>query len=352
MGSHYSQCFATRQTIAPGDKCYALAITQQSTYETISLKHKNVEVSAEGISHSAIWPDAYWTTVSNFIEGRYSINGDIDVIESDENFRRLLAFTQLMLKRAFVTDQGENTTHDLPFDFPAYVKENCPVLQAYLDSLNADSPKDAGGSLSKDDKATAFAEMVGAWTYTDDVAFKHRVFYADYKGRPRPLQFTLLHGKTYDTLLGYVSADHTAEVYADKALAFLDEKKASGVYPLEMLVKPKIRGMVAWLGAHAIKDSVRQLGEFDSIKFNEELLGFEEFGVQYLMNKLSRTKLHKLMVPVLRDRLVMRMLESYEVKIQPKSIRYEDDKNRIGKGYANLVASVSEAVSKRRKRAS
>jgi hypothetical protein len=351
MGSHYSQCFATRQTIAPGDKCYAIAITQQSTYGTVSLSRNGKETSAEGISHAAIRPDAYWTTVGNFIEGRYDINGDIDVTESDENFRRLLAFCQLMLKNAFVTAQGENTTHDLPFDFPAYVKENCPAVQTYLDKRDADAPRDAGHSLSKEDKATMFQEMVGAWTHTDDVAFKHRVFYADYKGRPRPLQFTLLHGKTYDAVLGEVSPEHTAEAYADKALAYLDEQKASGTYPQDMLAEPRVQGMVAWVGPYAVKEHLRQLGEFDGIRYNEELLGFEDFGLQYLRGKLPRAKLHKLMVPVLRDRLVVHLLESYEIKIQPKSIRYEDDKNHIGKGYADLVASVSEVVAKRRKRA-
>lgn len=47
MGSHYSQCFATRQTIAPGDKCYALGIVQQSTYGTVSLKRKVYEKAVD-----------------------------------------------------------------------------------------------------------------------------------------------------------------------------------------------------------------------------------------------------------------------------------------------------------------
>jgi len=351
MGSHYSQCFATRQTIAPGDKCYALAITQMSTYGTIAVSRGGEQFQVEGISRSAIWPDAYWTPVGNLIEGRYRLNGDIDVTENDENFRRLLAFTQLMLQNAFVTEEGDNSTHDLPFDFPSYVKENCPTLHEYLSNAKDGSPRDAGASLKKEDKATVFAEMVDAWTYTDDVAFKHRVFYADYQKRARPLQFTLLHGNTYGTLLAKVSSEHSAEVYADKALDVLEEKKASGVYPPEKMVVPAMQELLEWLGPFAVHEAARQLGEFHSIRYHEKLLGFAEYGIQYMLGKLSRAKLHKLMVPVFRDRLVVHMLESYEIKIQPKSIRYEDDRNHIGKGYADLVTSVSEVVSKRRKRA-
>jgi hypothetical protein len=352
MGSHYSQCFATRQTIAPGDKCYAMAVTQMSTYGTIALSRRGEQFQAEGISRSAIWPDAYWAPVSNLIEGRYRLNGDIEITENDENFRRLFAFTQLMLQSAFVTEEGENSTHDLPFDFPSYVKENCPVLQEHFGGMTDASPKDAGGSFNKEDKAKVFAEMVDAWTYTDNVAFKHRVFYADYQNRPRPLQFTLLHGSTYDTLLTKVSSAHAAEVYADKALAVLEEKKASGIYPPEKMAKPEMRELLEWLGPFAMTDVVHQLGEFHCIRYHEKLLGFAEYGVQYMLGKLARAKLHKLMVPVFRDRLVVHMLESYEIKIQPKSIRYEDDKNHIGKGYAALVSQVSESAVKRRKRSS
>jgi len=351
MGSHFSQCFATRQTIAPGDKCYAIAITQQSTYDTVSLSRRGEAFSADGISHSAIWPNAYWTTVGNLLEGRYRINGDIDILENDENFRRLFAFTELMLENAFVTAEGENTTHDLPFDFSSYVRNSCPVLQAYLDKQDRNSPRDAGASLSKEDKAKVFKEMAAAWTHTDDVAFKHRVFYADYKGRPRPLQFTLLHGKTYDALLAVVSDEHAPTLYADKALDHLDEKKASGTYPPDMVADPEFRGMLAWIGPHAFESVTRQLGEFGDIRFNERRLGFEEFGIQYLMGKISRTRLRKLMVPVFQDRVVLGMLERYEIKLQPKSIRYKDNKNHIGKAYADMVANVSEVVCKSRKRA-
>jgi len=344
MGSHYSQCFATRQTIAPGDKCYAIAIRQQSTYDTVALTDKGKKLTATGISHSAIYPDAYWTTVGNFLEGRYNLNGDIDITENDENFRRLLVFINLMLKDAAVTAEGKNPSHDLPFNFKEYVKAECPALQQYLKS-----PKPA--ELSEETKTAIFAEMCGAWMYTDDVAFKHRVFYMDQYRRPRPLQFTLMHGKCYDILLQDLKAEYTPEAMADKVLAALDKRKAEKEYPPEYFTRPEMRDLIKWVGPQVIESVVRQLGEFDSISYNEEELGFDEFCLAYLEGKLPKAKLRKLLVPVMKDRLVMRMLEDSEVKILPKSIRHEDGKNYIGKSYADLVAQVSEAVTKSRKRA-
>lgn len=344
MGSHYSQCFATRQTIAPRDKCYVLAIRQQATYSPVSLTHKGEALAASGISHSAIYPDAYWTTVGNFLEARYEINGDVAFVENDENFRRLLAFTQLMLKNAAVTLEGENTSHDLPYDFQAYVEENCPALQKYLQGA-------AGAALSDTEKSAIFHEMAAGWSYTDDVAFKHRVFYMDQRGNPRPLQFTMMHGKCYDALLEGLSPEYTPEALADQVLEALDERKACGLYSPEALARPGMHELATWIGPQAIQVTLRQLGEFDSIRYNEAELGFGEFGIAYLAGTLTKAKLRKLLVPLLKDRLVMHMLESYEIKISPKSIRYEDDRNHIGQGYADLIAQVGAAVTKSRKRA-
>ena len=344
MGSHYSQCFATRQTIAPGDKCYAIAIRQQSTYDVVSLTDKGKKLKATGISHSAIYPDAYWTTVGNFLEGRYTLNGDIDITENDENFRRLLVFVNLMLKDAAVTAQGDNPSHDHPFNFKEYVKNECPALQQYLTSPNPDE-------LSKEAKTAIFVEMCGAWMHTDDVAFKHRVFYMDQYRRPRPLQFTLMHGKCYDILLKDLKAEYTPEALADKVLAALDKQLEEKAYPPEYFTRPEMRELIKWVGPHAIERTVRQLGEFDSIDYHEDELGFGEFCLAYLEGKTSKAKMCKLLIPIMKDRLVMRMLESSEVKIMPKSIRHEDSKNHIGKSYASLIAEVSETVTKSRKRA-
>ena len=182
-----------------------MAIRQQNTYGTVQMTHNGKSHEALGISHSAIYPDAYWTPVSNFIEGVYHLNGDIDITETAENVRRLLAFVKLMLQNAAVVAEGDNPSHDLPFDLQQFLVENGPLVLLRLEQpLQSFTPAQS---------SALFEQLASAWTYVDDVAFKHRVFYADYKGRMRPLQMTLTHKRAYDDFL-----DKVSPMYAPKEL--------------------------------------------------------------------------------------------------------------------------------------
>lgn len=340
--SHFSQCFASHQTIAPGDKCYALAIRQQGTYETVEMTYKGKKYQAQGISHSAIYPDAYWTPVGNFIEGVYRANGDIDILETDENIRRLLVFVRLMLANSAVTAEGENTSHDLPFDLKEYIANDTPVLSSYLKKKQAPE-------LTEAETSELFSELAGIWQHVDDVAFKHRVFYADYDRRMRPLQFTLMHKRCYDDLLSQVG-----EAFAPKALF---EKGLAEVAATESLKKlraapgiPKgARELYASIAARALIDHTTRLGHFDDIDYYEEELGFGEFVLSYLEGKLPKAALLKRTMQVTTDRLVVHMLESFKIKFAPKCIWHEDGKNAFGKGYAEFIGRVSASVTKGRR---
>lgn len=340
MSAHFSQCFASHQTIAPGDKCYAMAIRQQSTYSTVHMAHNGKAHEALGISHAAIYPDAYWTTVSNFIEGVYSINGDIDITENAENIRRLLVFVKLMLKNGAVVAEGDNSTHELAFNLPQYLVENAPSLKSYLEQARP---------LTAAQSSEMFSELVGVWTHVDDVAFKHRVFYADCRGRMRPLQFTLMHKRCYDDLLGQVGESHSPKTLFDKGLEKVAKNGSLTKTRLTADIPVFLREAFVSMAGRTFLEPLGQIGQFDSIDFNEEELGFGEFVVDYLDGKLSRAELFKRTAQVAKDRLVMHLLENYKVKLAPKCIWHEDGKNEFGKGYADFVSRVSDSVTKGRR---
>lgn len=347
MGSHSSQCFASHQTIAPGDKCYALAIRQQSTYETVHMTFKGEAHQALGISHGAIYPNAYWTPVGNFIEGVYCGNGDIDITETDENVRRLLVFVRLMLENAPVVAQGENETHHLPFDLPQYLANNTPFLKAYLDNPPA-------AALTAAESHELFKGLARVWRHVDDVAFKHRVFYADSQHRMRPLQLTLMHKRCFDHLLGQVSEKYSPQAIFDRGLAGVNDSKSLTKESLSKVraatdMPEDVMELYASIGARAFIDPMAQLGTFDGMRYHEEELRFGEFVLQYCEGKLSKAELFKRTAPVMKDRLVMHMLESHKVKLVPKCIWHEDGKNAFGKGYADFVAEVSASVTKGRR---
>jgi len=338
--AHHSQCFASHQTIAPGDKCFALAIRQQSTYNTVKMSHKGEALEALGISHSAIYPDAYWTPVGNLIEGVYVGSGDIKVTENDENLRRLLVFVRLMLKHAAVVEQGENPSHDHPFNLPQYIENDAPSLHRYL----GDHDKE----LTKEETAVLFSDLCNVWRHVDDVAFKHRVFYADQHRRMRPLQLTLMHRKCYEDLLGQVSDSYTPAALFEKQVSALLASSCAGALK-DGPLSPDVRELYVAIAAREVLDVVESIGQFDSVRYHEEALGHGEFAVNFLEKKLTKAQLFKRLAPVTQDRLVVHMLESYKVKLQPKCIWHEDGKNGFGKGYADFIGRVSGAVTKSRR---
>jgi hypothetical protein len=341
MGSHHSQCFASHQTIAPGDKCFALAIRQQSTYSTVQMTHKGKKHEALGISHSAIYPDAYWTPVGNFIEGVYRENGDIEISETADNTRRLLVFVKLMLENAAVIAEGENPSHDLPFDLPLYLVDNAPFLKGYLEQTPT-------APLDKSQANQLFNELASVWEHVDDIAFKHRVFYADYQGRMRPLQFTLMHKRCYDDLLGQVGEQHSPNALLEQGLA--DVKECS------MLSQPRaisgndgMREMYASMATRTMLTPVERIGGFDDIEYNEEKLEIGEAVLSHLAGKLSKAELLKRTISLVKDRLVMHVLESYKIKLTPKCIWHQDGKNEFGRHYAEFINRVSISVTKGRR---
>jgi hypothetical protein len=342
MGSHFSQCFASHQTIAPGDKCYALAIRQQSTYDTVEMTHKGKKHKALGISNSAIYPDAYWTPVGNFIEGVYRIGGDIDILENDENIRRMLVFVKLMLKDAAVIAEGEDPSQDLPFNLREYITGNAPFLSGYL--------KKAPASALTDVRAhELFNELAKVWRHIDDVAFKHRVFYADGHGRMRPLQFTLMHKRCYDDLLGQVGEAHSPNALFEQGLDAVKALESLNTVGSTKDISALSREMYASVAASAFIRRTTRIGTFEDIDYHEEELGFGEFILKHLEGTLTKSALLKRTEPVMKDRLVVHLLEDYKIKLAPKCIWHEDGKNAFGKAYADFVSRVSISVTKGRR---
>ena len=99
----------------------------------------------------------------------------------------------------------------------------------------------------------------------------------------------------------------------------------------------------------AILEPLSSVGVFDSIEYNETELGIGEMVVSYLEGKLSKLTLAKCMAQLTKDRLVIHLLEGYQIKFAPKCIWHEDGKNEYGIAYAGLIDRVSAAVKKGRR---
>lgn len=339
MGSHFSQCFATQQTIAPGDRCYALALRQQHTYSPVEIVVNGKGLTRHGISFGALWPDAYWTPVGNFIAGTYKLNGDIDIDCTNENARRLLAFVRVMLANAAVTKVGDNTTHELAYDLPQFVAESCPVLSAYIKEASV-------CALSPEEGVALMPDLARVWRLTDEVAVKHRVFFVDHSGEPVPLQFTLLHRAAYERLLEVKDAvDIPAEMFADALLATKELRTEIALNPDSLNSR-----LFSKFLAQQFFDKVSRTGAFHSIRYFENELGLPDILLRHAQGELTDAALYKRVIHVFQDRFVVARMDAYQLKFKPKSIGYEDRKNRFGMSYSELVASVRKEVCQARGR--
>ena len=347
MQSYYSQCFATKQTIAPGNKCFALAICQQRAFTRVKMHHHGKSVTQQGYAPHSNGPDTNWTPVSNFIEGVYRQDGAIEICRTEENMRRLFAFVRVMLKYSPVIRQGNNSELEPGFDLAEYIHKHCLGLHYHLAALERNEYVKEGTAhhLTSEAGNRLFPQLCQVWEQVNVLANKSRHFYcqggaagpgnvADFV----PVQFALMHGATYDALLKCVAPYHQPRAVFEHALKAVQEEQARPAY---RRVSERVRFELLEI---AFLDSFSSRGQFDFMSYLEKELGLCDFLFRHVNEELTAQDLFERTRGVLADRVVMQMLGSLEIKLEPQYRRPVDQGNHIGSAYASLVNSVNKAV--------
>jgi hypothetical protein len=339
MGSFNMTCFASQQTIAPGDLCRVLPILQQSSYQDIAIRSDEKEQTTLGFTHSTCYYDSFWQAVGGFIHAKYDDYGRVE-LELDEQVREhvLTLFGQIH-ERGWDTDQGENEYHDLAFAFDAFLADKAPgVLAALTDKAAPTNWRD--GAL--DDELTA------CWGYMWEVGQKQRLFMSDYKGRPRALNFALIHEDAYAELLAQTSAgtdwhgnSNEPEAYLRRVLAEADlggndDKRAADAHYFAFALAGQIREALS-----------RADGTGHSV-------GGATSGIvhglvrKYCTSAITADELIEQCLPLLEDRYVLAGLNNMNLRLTPVVTSGQDYDNSIGQGYAKFVAAVSAKVTRGR----
>lgn len=363
MGSFNTSCFASHQTIAPGDKCYVLPLVQRVSFEAIPVHYKGELTQEFGITDSIVYPNGFWQLLGGFIEAKYDDYGRVEVSRTPRNFALLAHFFSALRRTAGKVEQGRNPYHDVPYDLETFLASNAPLFLKSLDPQGTQElPADVGSQV--------FDELLKVWVYTWEAAQEHRLFVSRRDKVLRPAQFAILHSESYDYLASLTAKQSTWDDVSLEPRSYFDwmlGRVAEELADIEKTMRDSLGDQYEELQ----KAQPNQLAAVVSgamypvqSTFFEELKGLAHFERDlsllerdclrapvgaYLKKELSADELFEQVKPFVEDRAVLSALEALNLYITPLVYAGQDYTNELGGAYAKFVRSVSASVTKARK---
>jgi hypothetical protein len=341
MGSFNTTCFASGQTIAPGDPGFILPIIQASGYDPVELTYDGKTQSLFGIACMSCYPHAFWEPFGGFIEGTYDDYGEFSVADTPINRARLVQLIADLVEKSAVAEEGENQSHDIPFRIAEYVADQKPLLHAGLSGDHNTMLEQHAGS------AEFFNELIAAWSYAREAGFEHRLFAkANYHGGLRPVQFAVIHGEAYKGLVA-MYATSKRELF-DKALAAIQDVLAT-IKEALAAGETRLAEMARWNRSALFMRPLLRLGSYEALEYPGEAAVIDAALDAYSAGKLDVEGLFAALEPLLDARCVMNGLGRLNLKLSPQVYAGQDYSNAIGIAYAAFVQATSAAVTKLRK---
>ena len=336
MGCFNLTCFASQQTIAPGDKCQVLPILQERGYRPVEGTYGSKPFELYGIASSTCYPHAYWAPYGGFIEAEYDDYGQVTLLDTPTNRLRLCDLFSQLQSDAVTVSEGENQCHDVPYDFAAFLAAETPGLLAYLS---------ARGRVPT--TSEFFGELEAAWNYVWERHQEHRLVGVDYSDVLRPLQFAIMHQASFDALVSKVNQLRT---WRDESLAQRDVFEAMMAKTLDKLPgEGQLREAVTDFLWFQLERELERIGQFEGLTYPGESAVLADAVAEFLLKKLDREGLFQALKPLLDARYVMSGLNMLNLRITPIVTASQDYSNEIGAAYAQFIASVSAVVTQGRR---
>ena len=175
MGSFNTQCFATKQTIAPDDKVFIFPVIPATGYSPVELSGQgaNPALKAFAASCTTCHANRYWQPLGLCLQGRYADYGEFELDSSELNLRQLLMFYRFLLEHSFIAEQGENSAHEGAFNLEQYaLNQGDLVLDEESQTrfaLNDNAPANLVGSRTE-------TQLMAFWEHFEKAQSKGRVF--------------------------------------------------------------------------------------------------------------------------------------------------------------------------------
>jgi hypothetical protein len=381
VGSFNTICFASRQTISPGDGCLVMPVMGRTDYSPLTLSREGREDRVFPMSGYRCYPDSFWTPLWGFFEAVYDDYGRVSLMDSVQARRRLVAYFAHMVEKE-VANEGESLS--------GFLEEDAPALSALIAALNAPAtfenrteevasvfdysrrlPKSAlkGKSL--------WAEITGTWEYLWDQAMENQLYIEratarwslGAKGMPEaqrisvfaPVQFSIVHRAAADYMIGWLEKQkgpsgsfRQREVVArglaaSNTLAMLREeagRRKKGKLRPEAEIDAVASGyLLAWL---EFGPFIEGFANFEGIHYNEED-GLRPLFAAYADKVITEDEFFEVVQPMLDTRYIMAGLESMNLRIEPVVTTGQDYENELGRSFAKFIRNTSAAVSRQRK---
>ena len=331
MGSFNMTCAASQQTIAPRDPCHVLGLLLSVDSSPINVTKDDVTQDVYGVAHKTCHYDGFWRPVGNFIEAQYDDYGCVAISLDNGNRDKVAFLFHTLLERGWVTKQGDNQYHDLPFDLHAFIKEASPEFYAMLN---------VGGRIESV-PATFDDVIVKCWEYMWDATRAGRVFLNDYMGIARPFEFTIVQKAAYNALADIsamntdwhgvsLELDSYLRHILDKAVAALDEDCAD------------------WELANKLREGIRFA---DGVGYPMWELG--ESQLRFLAHDLAtgaktKEEVFAILRPLVKDRYALGGYTALNLRLTPAATASQDYHNQVGRDYSEFIGKVSTEVSRMR----
>lgn len=324
MGSFYGSCFATRQSIATGDRCRVVALVQSTTLSPVEINVGGKSFTEYGPTDHRSDPSVFWTPMTGFLSASYDDFGKVIVDFTGQSRREAMQFFRELLSDDLEVKRGRSSEHEPGFHLRTFMQENTPALLAAINTATADEVADQ--------------ELAKCWDYIWNVAQRGRLF-ASQCGQPRALQFALMHEAAYQALLDRITAENSYQPmdipsYVRRAIDACHQ----GVKRLEAMLTEFSRASV--FNARMVSEvlSVNQLR-------NTAIEGLlQELGEAFFSGKLTEAQFIEQVTPAIQDVYVMMGLRRMNLRYAPMDYAGQDAKNALGLEYAAFVDKVSQAA--------
>lgn len=331
MDSFNLSCFASGQTIAPGDPMVVIPVLQGASYRPTTLILDGEVRQSYGTSQCCGTPSSYWRPVTGPIWTTYEDCGLSGRIAwTNANRRWLSLFFENLFKDAAIAHLGKKESRDLEFDFRRFM---------IINGLSREELNLLG--YANDER---FFEKASIWwPYVMRAMWQGQVFVglgAHYM-EPRQLDYAVLHGHVAELLIEMVSEQKdpsggsmAPSAFFTRAISKAREAAVSG---------EGVNRHLLWVQLACYSNELSTVPSAH-LAYASALLGTPP-PIQEIEDA---DELYPHFQAYLEFAALLRGLEALNIQFRPKTGAEQDPQNESGLAYSRFVDKACERVSVRK----
>lgn len=347
MGSFNISCFASQQTIAPGDPCWVMPVVQSASYNPVDICLPSGVVQRFGVANTTCYPNSFWNPAGPLLEATYDDYGQVRLENTQSNKFKLWSLVSYWHSKVVNVGQGENPYHENALDIHKVFELEAPTFYKLLNKVEVPA---------EELERRSWPECVAVFDRIWKASQQHRLFLLKSGTEPRPMQFAAIHADAAQTLVEQVGAltNWDNESLAPRELfrraitaAKAELQKAPSGEPDQAEVFALVRKSMA---SHVAREELRRVGSCTGVDYEVENRALSIAVEKVLDGELSEDEAFEKAESYLHTRYVLEGLMSHNLVITPIVYAGQDYDNSIGRDYAKFIRKVSARVTKRRNR--